>query len=64
DCLGSVSDPDEDYCRGCGEPLHVDCGTVINDEPLCAKCFAALRKAAIVSLRNDPSVGDVFQEAA
>jgi hypothetical protein len=64
DCFESVGDPDEEYCEKCGDPLCLDCQRVVNDEPLCAKCFELSLKAAIESLQDDPQVGHLFQEAA
>jgi formylmethanofuran dehydrogenase subunit E len=64
DCFSPVIDADEEYCNACGEPTCVECSRVVNDEPLCNGCFAALRKQALKRLQNDPQVGDLFQEAA
>jgi hypothetical protein len=64
DCFASVADADEDYCRQCGDPLCEACQNVVADEPLCAKCFAALQKAALTRLQNDPEVGEIFRSAA
>jgi formylmethanofuran dehydrogenase subunit E len=64
DCFENLSDPDEEACSACGEPLCIDCAHVVNDEPLCAKCFAALLAQALKRLQRDPLVGDVFGRVA
>jgi hypothetical protein len=64
DCFAFVADADEDYCRQCGDPLCEECQHIVADEPLCAKCLAALQKAALESLQKHPLIGDLFQPAA
>jgi hypothetical protein len=64
DCFELVADADKDYCRGCGDPLCEECQNLVADEPLCAKCLAALQKAAFARLQNDPDVGEIFRPAA
>jgi hypothetical protein len=64
DCFEPLADPDEEACMACGEPLCVECSRVVNDEPLCNACFAALRTQALKRLQRDPLVSDLFQDAA
>ena len=64
DCFENVGDIDEEFCQRCGEPVCLDCSRVLADEPLCNRCFALLKKAALASLQNDPLVGDLFEVAA
>ena len=64
DCFEFVADADEDYCRGCGDPLCGECQNIVADEPLCAKCFAVWQKVALTRLQNDPEIGEIFRSAA
>jgi formylmethanofuran dehydrogenase subunit E len=64
DCFEAVDEPDEEFCSACGEPTCKTCAHLWSEEPLCAACFAALRRQALKRLQNDPQVGDLFKEAA
>lgn len=64
DCHEPVADADEDFCRGCSEPCCVDCHYLVNDEPLCRRCFAASERAVIECQRQVKAAGAIRHFAA
>src|SRR5438270_11005587 len=63
DCFESVADADEDYCRGCGDPLCEECQNVVaenhcvrNALPLGRKRPFPVYRICLAGKRSNPRV--------